>query len=173
VPARTARAPGAVPGRLAGLGALPQHEVEGALLALVDLHARAGLHVVEVALAERAVAGEASDAVVHVAVGGVGEVGREQALDQRDDLRDVVGDPRLDVGAQAVQRVEVLVIRRGVLAGHRVDADALGRRATDDLVLHVGDVADEHHLDARRPQSVRTSTSGTTAARAWPMWLSS
>ena len=53
VPARTPRAPGARPRRLARLRRLPQREVERALLLLVDLDAGARLQVVD-ALARRA-----------------------------------------------------------------------------------------------------------------------
>jgi hypothetical protein len=47
VPAGPAPAPRRFPRRLAGLGRLPQHEVERVALGFVDLDARAGAQVVE------------------------------------------------------------------------------------------------------------------------------
>jgi len=58
MPARSARTPGAVPGRFARLRPLPQDEVHRVSFLLVDRNPRPGLHVVEVAVGELAVPGK-------------------------------------------------------------------------------------------------------------------
>ena len=68
VPAGTARAPRRLPGRLAGLGGLPQHEVERVALGLVHLDARAGAQVCEPLAGQLPVRLEVRHGVVHVAV---------------------------------------------------------------------------------------------------------
>ena len=97
---------------------------------------------------EAPVAGEALDAVVDVAVGGVGEAPLDQRRDQGDDLGDRLRDARLGVrAAQAepvgVGDVGVRVAPRELLAGH-----ALGAGGVVDLVVDVGQVRDEPHPHA-------------------------
>ena len=52
-----ARAPGAVPGRLAGLGHLPQHEVERIALGIHHVDPGAGLQLLQILARELAVVG--------------------------------------------------------------------------------------------------------------------
>jgi len=144
VPARTAAAPGRVPaGQVVG-GRLPQHEVAGIALVRRHFDTRAGQHVVRVAARELAVAGEAGHREQHVAFRGIGMAVGDQALDHRDDLRDVLGCLRLDVGRELAidtQRGHVLAVGGGVLVGDRGDRGAEFLRRRVDLVVHVGDVA--------------------------------
>ncbi len=99
VPARAARAPGRVPGRLARLGALPEHEVAHVfLLVLVRRHALAAAHRVEADTGELAVVGVGGDAEPDRAVALVGVALLEQPLHHGDHLGDVArwraGSPR-------------------------------------------------------------------------------
>src|SRR5207247_10829518 len=86
VPAAAAGAPRAGPVRLPGLRRLPEGEVAGITLALVDLDARAGEKLVEVLAGEPSVRREPPDLEVHVAVHRVGEPLGDEALDERDHL---------------------------------------------------------------------------------------
>src|SRR5262249_39003013 len=87
-PAGPALAPRAVPGRLAGLGRLPQREVAGVALLVADLDAGAGGHLLGVAVAQLAVVVVLGDVEVDVARRGVGEALVDQPLDRRDDVGD-------------------------------------------------------------------------------------
>src|SRR5206468_7943863 len=108
VPARTARAPRALPRRLARLGALPEREVVRILLARIVL--LAGLHVLEAAMGELPVGGEAADTEVHAAVGDrVREPLRDQLLDERDHQADVLRRARLVGRREAAQPADVVV----------------------------------------------------------------
>ena len=72
VPARPPGAPGTFPARFARLCRLPQCEVERVAFALIDVHTRAALQLVDIAAGELAVCGEAAHGEVDVAVCLVG-----------------------------------------------------------------------------------------------------
>ncbi len=91
VPAGTARAPGAVPHRLTGLGGLPQHEIGGVALVGLDLDPGAGDLVFEGLARERAVIGETRDVEQHVILGLIGAAGLHQPADDVEHLRDMGG----------------------------------------------------------------------------------
>ncbi len=166
VPARAAHAPRRIPGRLAGLGALPEHEIERVALRLVDLDARAGAQVLELLAGELAVRREARDRVVDVAVrADVGVAARDQPADHRDDLGDVRGRARLVVRLLEADRGEVLVHRRDEARGERLDRLAALARAVDDLVVDVGDVAHVGDAVARGPEPAPRDVEGDLRAR--------
>ena len=152
VPAGASRPPRAFPERLARLRRFPEREVEGVALALVDLDARAGLQLVELALRELAVAGKRADGEIDVAVRRIGEPFRDQLADHRDHLRQMLRRARLDVGGDAAERRDVAMKGPDVALGERLRRDPLLVRALDDLVLDVGDVADEAHPLSREAQ---------------------
>jgi len=152
-------APGAVPAPAVSVAALPQREVERALLALVDADARARRELVDVAAREQAVVLEARDAEVDVGARSVDRRGARHAIgdlfsleldDERDDLVHVRRHARLDVGARDAERGHVFVVRvdeaRGVLG--RILAALV--RARDDLVVDVREVADVLDLERSR-----------------------
>ena len=144
VPARPARRRNAGrrrPGRLAGLRRLPQHEIHRIALVGRDVDARAGDHLVKRALRQRAVILHRRHAEQHVLLGDVGVAVRNQPLDQRLHLLDVLGRARLDVGRQTAQRRDVLLEILVGLFGQLADRDAALRGARVDLVVDVGDVA--------------------------------
>jgi hypothetical protein len=145
VPARAARAPGAVPLGLVLLGRLPQHEVGGVALVGRDLDPGAGDHVVQVAARQLAVVREGLGVEQHVALGGVGAAVVDQLADHLDDRTHVLGGLGLQAGRQGQQGVGVLVIGGQVAVGDHLDRHALGRGLGVDLVVHVGDVAGIDH----------------------------
>jgi hypothetical protein len=144
VPAGPARAPGRLPrGVLVGLRALPEREVERVLLAVGTLDALALVHLVHVAVRERAVLGQGAHAEVHVAVRGVGVAALHQRADQVDDLRQELRGERLVVGAAEAEPPGVGDVVRGHLARQLLRAAPRGPRRVVDLVVDVGDVRDE------------------------------
>src|SRR5205823_7119102 len=122
---------------------LPEGEVAGITLALVDLDARAGEKLVEVLAGEPSVRREPPDLEVHVAVHRVGEPLGDEALDERDHLGDVQGGLRLDIGRRNADRRHVLAERLDVTLGEFRGRHALGIRPSDDPVVHVREVPDE------------------------------
>ena len=69
-------------------------------------------------------------------------------LGEVDDPLDVLGGARLDVRAQDVQRVEILVHLGDELLSQGLGAHPALVGAADDLVVDVGDVADVGHVVA-------------------------
>ena len=120
---------------LAGLGLLPEGEVERRPLLLRHLHPCARPQVVERLLGEQAVAVDRLD-------GEVDAVGRLVGVAAAHELLHGGGPAH----AEPVHRV---VPRRLVLRGHLGRAATLLRGPPDDLVVDVGDVGDVAHLEAR------------------------
>ena len=86
-------------------------------------------------------------------VRGVGHAAIDQPLDERDDVGDVGRHKRLHVRRQHAEAGHVAVVLLGE-AGRQIErrlADLVGTR--DDLVVHVGDVADEVDLVAEPGQA--------------------
>ncbi|MNZ86245.1 hypothetical protein D3C78_1050620 [compost metagenome] len=156
VPAGTALAPGAVPfdfGRLGGLGALPEHEIQRVVLAVVHSHALAGLQLVERLARQPAVARELAHGKVHVAIARlIGQAAFLQPADHVQHLRHIVGGPGLEIRAFDAQGVRILVQRRNHAVGQLADGFAVFHGPTDDLVVDVGDVAHIGHAQAAGAQ---------------------
>ena len=149
VPAWTSLAPGAVPGRLARLRRLPEREVHRVMLALVDLDARARLHVLELPAAELAVAVELFDAVEDVAVvERVGVALVDKRLDHLDDVRHRLAHARVAVGAMYIERVHGVEVHLDVAVRDVFPRRVLRVRRADDLVVDVGEVLDVVHRHA-------------------------
>ena len=169
MPAGPALAIGAGPfhlGRLLGLGALPEHEVERIELAVLHRHALAGVQLVERLARQPAIARELAHRVVHVATRGlVGQALVLKALDQAQHLRHIFGGARLVRGALYAQRVGVLV--QGVDHAIRQAADGLAvlHGAADDLVVNIGDVAHIGHGQTRGAQPALHHVKGNHRAR--------
>ena len=116
VPAGSARAPGAVPFRLARLGPLPQGEVAGIALLVADLDARSRLQLLRIAVAQFAVIGVLADVEIDVAARGIGGPLVDQPLDERDHVGDVLRRPRHVVDARHAETLQILdIIRRYAL----------------------------------------------------------
>ncbi len=149
VPPRPATAPRRRPGRLTGLGRLPQGEVPRGPLAgrsRLPLDRFPLDELVRPLARERPVVRERPHVEVDVAVRGVGVPGGDQAIHQLDHLRHVAGGAGQRRGRQAT---EPLV---GILEGPLVDSSPFPpwpsgvRRLGEDLVVDVGDVADQQHV---------------------------
>ena len=119
VPAGAAGAPARLPLRLAGLGALPQHEVERIALAAVDGDALAGAQFVEAA-ARRACRSPASCAPQSSRrrrrrhhYGLVGEVLLLEQVDDVEHLRHVLGGARLGVRRRDAEVSKILAASPG------------------------------------------------------------
>jgi len=77
-----------------------------------------------------------------VAFGRIGEAFLDQRLDQRDHFRDVARRARLLRRRQGAEHAHVLLICLGRAYGQRADGLAGLCRCLDDLVVHIGEVAD-------------------------------
>src|SRR5690606_1440515 len=143
VPTGPTRAPGRVPMGLAWLGALPQGEVERVALGLVRLDPGAAAHLVGVTARQPAVVLVGADGEVDVAAGLIGHPLVDEDLDQILHPGDVLGGPGLDVGIGSPQASIALAEPLLHLGGIGGDVLAGLGRLFDDLVLDVGDVADE------------------------------
>ena len=175
VPARPAPTPGGVPGgvgRLGGLGGLPQGEVTRVALVGLDVVIELGLvlgggQVLQTLVGQGAVAGQGAHVVVDVAgLSDVGVAGVQQALYQVDHLGDVACGARLVGGGGHPQ---------GAVGGVELPLEALGpgpprhRRLgggglAEDLVVDVGDVADEADLLAAALEPAAQDVEGDAAA---------
>jgi len=148
MPARSARTPGAVPGRFARLRPLPQDEVHRVSFLLVDRNPRPGLHVVEVAVGELAVPGKAVDRIIDVVARLVGHALGDQFGDEADHLGDVLGGLRFQVGSVDAESVHVDIELVDEAIGEFCGGGVLFGRPVDDLVVDVGEVADIGHPQA-------------------------
>ncbi len=153
VPAGAALPPRGFPERLALLRRLPQHEVEGILLAGQHVHALAGAQVVQRLARELPVIRKLAHREIDVAARrAIGEAAVLERLDHLQHARDMLGCARLEIGLFDPERRVVLVHRRDEARGQRLDRLMVLLRALDDLVVDVGDVAHVGHLESERAQ---------------------
>ena len=154
VPTGTALAPRAFPRGFAGLGGLPQREVEMVALAIFQALAvgaqlaMASFHLVDVATGQRAVIGIAAHAEVDVALDLVRMAAVDELLDELDHLGDLLGCARAHIRVLHVHGVHVVKEGLRILGGHLGCAATLFVSLLDDLVIDIGDVGDELHLEA-------------------------
>ena len=146
VPAGPALAPGGVPIGLTGLGGLPEGEVQGILLHVVDVDPSPCLEVLNGLVGEFSVVGKLLRAVVHIPVHRIGIALVDEGLDQVDDLGNVLRGLGVDGGVPHPQAVGVLEVLLDVLLGNGLGCGALLVGPVDDLVVHVGEVLHEGHL---------------------------
>jgi hypothetical protein len=147
VPAGAATAPRGLPVGLARLGRLPQREVTG--VALAGLAVRGGLEqVVQLLVGQLEVAREGAHVEVDVAVRLVGVTALDEAAHHLDHLGDVPGGTRLVRRREAAEGLVAVVERPLVLVADGPPGAALVVRLGDDLVVDVGDVADERDVVA-------------------------
>ncbi len=152
MPAGPAGSPGGFPGGLAGLGRLPQGEVHRVALLLAGSDAGAGPHFVHVALGQFEVAGELLHREVDVAAGGIGHPPGDEALDDGDDLGDVLGGLGLATRQIEAESGHILVEGADEFLGQGVTVDPPLVGPVDDLVVDVGVVADVVDLVTGKPE---------------------
>src|SRR5215216_5198997 len=154
VPARASWSPGALPGRLARFGGLPQGEVQRAPLE-TGLPLLRLTHLFGTLVAQGAVGREAIYGVVDVASGflrGVRVAFLYQLFDQGDHLRDVLGGARLDIGQPYAEHLQPFVEGVRVAVYDLLPGDTLLVGLVDDLVIYVRDVLNERHVVVPAPQ---------------------
>ena len=155
VPARSPLAPWRVPGRLAGLGVLPQHEIEWIALGLVDLDPGTGAQIRQPLAGEPAVALELRHRIHDIAVRGeVGVAARDELLDHGDDGREVFGGARLEIRAHDPERIAILVHRGDESRRESADRLAVRSGAVDDPVVDIRDIAHVRDAVARGAASI-------------------
>ena len=171
VPTGTALAPGRFPRGLAGLGRLPQGEVQLIALALFQALAigaqlaMAAFRLVHIATRELAVARIGAHVEVHVALRHVGMAALDQALDKRDHGADLLGGFRADIRILHASRAHVLDEQTRVLLGHLGGRARLLSGALDDLVVHVGHVLHEGDVEAAPGEVAADHIEGDERAR--------
>ena len=148
VPAGTAHAPGAGPGRLAGLLRLPYGKIGGVLLGAVHFDACAGFQIFQVLARQAAVAGEGGGIKVHVAVYLIGQPLVHQPLHQRDDLGNMLGGAGMHGGGTDAQRLRVLIILGDKAIAQLLDGDAFFIGAADHLIVDIGEILHKRNLVA-------------------------
>ncbi len=140
-----------VPGRLAWLGRLPQHEVARALLVvLVGVDPGAGLDAFVIEARQLAVGRQRRDLEIDRAVGRVGMAPLAERIDHVGHRLQVliVGGARRVLDRLDAERQRVLAKRGDELIGVLAQRQARLRGADDRLVVDVGEVHDVVHLVA-------------------------
>ena len=149
VPSRPSRSPGGGEGGLPRLGAFPEGEVEGMVLAgflaIGQPAAGALLLLIEVAAAELAVIGLGHHREVNVAIGGIGRPPGLQLTDQPPDGVEAEGGAGHPVGPQDVEGIHIGEVVGDVAIAHRLHGAALLGGPFEDLVVDVGEVLHEGH----------------------------
>ena len=149
MPAWASLAPGAVPGRLSGLGSFPQSKIHGMMLAGVHLNAGTCLHIFQLATAELAIAGELLHAVEYIAiVQGIGEAGIHQLLHHGHDICHCLADPGINICMAHIQCVHGLEVGLDIPVGNILPGHAFLVSSVDDFVIHIGEILDIFHLQA-------------------------
>ena len=154
VPAGTALAPRAFPRRLAGFGGLPQREVQMVALAIFQALAvgaqlaMTAFHLVDVATGQRTVISVAAHAEINVALDLVRMAAIDEFLDEPDHLGDLLGCARAHIGVLHVHGVHIVKEGLRIFSGNLGCAAALFVGLLDDLVINVGDIGDELHVEA-------------------------
>ncbi len=121
-------------------------------LALIHLDPRPGLHILQVALGQLQVVAKGLHGKVDIAGSGIGMAVVDQALDNGDDIVDMVGCLGFDGGTQHPQPVHVLVKGGNVAIRDGAVITAFLVGPVDDLVVDVGIVADIGHLIPAKTQ---------------------
>jgi hypothetical protein len=130
-----------------------------ALVVVDGLQPMARPELIERVARQPPVVGERRDVVVHGAAVDIGVSPFDEPGDEIDHRRDVIGGPGIDLGRHEIEPLAVAMERRLVLGRDLGRREPLvGRRqqhlvlaAVVDLVGHVPDVGDVHHLPDGNP----------------------
>ena len=165
MPPRPALAPGTVPCRLTGFGALPQCEVQGVFLSLVHFDPGACLQIVQVPFRKLAVPVEFFHLEVDVAVHVVGHALAHKSLDDSNDLFDIIGGSWLHIRPLYPESAHVVVVGFDVLLRQLLPLHTLLVTPIDDLVVDVGVVAHVGQVVTREPQVTGDDVEGHRCPR--------
>ena len=156
MPAGASLTPGGGEAGLSGFGPFPEREIEGVLLAgLFGIgHPPGGVVLLfaQVAAAELAVTGMLHHREIHIPFSAVGRTLGFQFADQCADAIQALGGAGHPVGPQDPQGVHVLVERGNVSLAHLRHRGVLLAGPFEDLVVDVGEVLNEGHLQAAPDQ---------------------
>jgi hypothetical protein len=130
------------------LARLPEGKVHGVSFAGVDGDAGSGHHLIQASFGKLAVVGKGIHGEIDVASRRIGMPRPDELLDQFDHLGDELGSPRFMGGPLHAKPIHVLVKGLDVTLGNCLGVGALFLGPLDDLVVHIGEVSDEHHLVA-------------------------
>lgn len=152
MPAWTARPPRTVPDRFPRFGLLPQCEVHGVVFSGVHLDTHPGLHLFETPSGEGTVGGKLFHREKDVSFHLIGHTLFHQGSDEGDDFRDVVGRPWFVIRWSHAQSLHVLLKFPDVSFGQQSGCYPFFPGPVDDLVVHIGEVADIRDLIAFIPE---------------------
>ena len=153
MPAGTALAPGAFPEGLARLGRLPQGKVQRILLFFTGSHTGTGLQFIQAAAGELAVRRIGTHAEVHVAGRhGIGLALGDELGTEILHLLDVFGGAGLVIGTHHVQAVHIFMEGINIGLSHFTPVTLFLIGAADNLIVHVGEVADKGHIQPQGAQ---------------------
>ena len=105
-------------------------------------------HLVDVATGQRTVISVAAHAEVDVALDLVRVAAIDELLNELDHLRDLLGCARAYIGVLHVHGVHIVKECLRILSGNLGCTAALFVGLLDDLVIDVGDIGDEFHVEA-------------------------
>ena len=141
VPARSSHAPWGLPCDLRlFLAGLPQSKVQRILLDFADSDPCAALEVIDVLSGQLAVFFELSCRIVDIAVSFISITLVDQRLYKVDDLRNVLGNLRMNVCLDDVERTGIFKILLDILLGYLRSSDAFLLGPVDDLVIYISEI---------------------------------
>jgi len=152
MPSRSAHSPRTVPGRLAFLAFLPEHEIQRVFFLVVDVHAGAGHHFIRVSSGQSAVGGKFGNRKKHVSVHRVGNSFFLESPDQIDHILHVPRGSRRDRRRQDVEGGHIFIVQRNIALGDLGNADAFPIRPINDFIVNVGEIFHIPHVVAARFQ---------------------
>ena len=155
MPAGPSAPPRRVPRRFSRLGALPESEVLDVLFLVFIIGDAVSLPCLrKIDAREPPVGGEARNLVPDAPIALIRVAARLETSDERDHLGDVIGGPGIVLRRLDAERLQVF--EEGLGVAFREVAQRLpgGKRATDRLVVHVGQI---HHLLDPPAQKSKTS----------------
>ena len=137
MPSRTAHAPRGFPCDFTFfLAGFPKGKVKRILLYFADGDTCAGFQVVDILSGKLSVVFCLAGAEVDIPVGLIRVPFVDQSLDERDDVRNMLGNSRMNVGLRHVHRLNIFEILLNVLG------------LADNLIIHIGEVLHELYLIA-------------------------
>ncbi len=145
MPAGTALAPRRFPGGFTGFGRFPEGKIHRVFFTFIHFHPGPGQHFVKGTPGELAVVRKTLDRKIDVAVNRIGMAFFQKPCDHLDNLRDVFGDFRVDVGFFHAQGGQVLHVDPGIIRRQFQGRPPFLLGPADNFIINIGDVL--HHKD--------------------------